>query len=174
MSKRVVAVVSADAPAVVEALFREYGEWVAEQLGRVGITFTEADLERHHDAFREEFPRLLGPRGRLLIARVDDEPVGVGALKPINEKTGEIKRMYVRPSAQGLGAGRAMLTRLVGDARAEGYTTVRLETLHLMTTAHAMYRAAGFVETPPFDGSETADSPLAPLTMFMELDLGVR
>jgi GNAT superfamily N-acetyltransferase len=163
---------AADISAVVDPLFHEYGEWVAGRLERdAGITFTGADLARHHEAFRRELPRLLGSRGRLLVARLGDSPVGVGALKPVDDTTAEIKRMYVRPAVQGIGVGRAILARLVRDARAERYATVRLETLRFMTTAHALYRAFGFVETAKFDGSEAAKTVLDPLTIFMELDL---
>lgn len=168
----VVGAATADVSTVVEPLFREYGEWVAGRLAHdAGITFTDSDLDRHHDAFRGELPRLLGPRGRLLVARLDDIPVGVGALKPVDETTAEVKRMYVRPPAQGLGVGRAILTHLVRAARAERYATVRLETLRFMTSAQALYRAFGFVEAPRFAGSETANTVLEPLTTFMELDL---
>ena len=153
-------------------MFREYGEWVAGQLERdVGITFSEADMARHHDAFRSKLPRLLGPRGRLLMARIGADPVGVGALKPVDGTTADIKRMYVRPAAQGLGVGRALLARLVQDARAERYATVRLETLRFMTTAHAMYRAVGFADVGRFDGTEAANTVLDPLTIAMQLDL---
>jgi GNAT superfamily N-acetyltransferase len=168
----IAAATAAEVSAVVEPLFREYGEWLAERLEQdAAITFTDADLARHHDGFRGELPRLLGPGGRLLVARLEDTPVGVGALKPVDEATAEIKRMYVRPQAQGIGVGRAILARLVLDARAERYTTIRLETLRLMTKAQAMYRAFGFVEVPRFDGSEVANTVLEPCTIFMELDL---
>jgi GNAT superfamily N-acetyltransferase len=171
-SLTVATVTAADVPAVVEPLFREYGEWVADRLGQdLGITFTDADLARHHDAFRGELPRLLGSRGRLLVARLGDDPVGVGTLKPVDGTTAEIKRMYVRPAAQGRGVGGALIARLLQDARAEGYTTVRLETLRFMTTAQALYRALGFVDVPPFDGSEAAGTVVEPLTIFMALDL---
>jgi len=164
-----------DVSEVVDPLFREYGEWVARRLGQdVGITFTEADLARHHDAFRAELPGLLGTRGRLLVARLGDNPVGVSTLKPVDETTAEIKRMYVRPAAQGLGVGRAIVARLLQDATAEGYATVRLETLRFMTIARAMYRAFGFVEVQAFDGSEAANTVLEPLTIFMALDLAGR
>ncbi|HET9141250.1 GNAT family N-acetyltransferase [Actinophytocola sp.] len=161
-----------DLSTVVEPLFREYGEWLVGHLERdFGMTLTEADQDRYHDAFRAEFPRLLGSRGRLLVARLGDDPVGVGTLKPIDDTTAEIKRMYVRPAAQGRGIGRAILTRLVRDAGAEGYTTVRLETLRFMTTAQSMYRAFEFVETAKFDGAETANTEFEPLTISMELNL---
>lgn len=168
----VATVAATDVSAVVEPLFGEYGEWIAGRLEQdVGITFTDADLARHHDGLRGELPRLLGPGGRLLVARLGDDAVGVGALRPVDDTTAEIKRMYVRPAAQGLGIGRAILARLVQDARAEGYATVRLETVRFMTTALAMYRAFDFVEVARFDGSETANTVLEPLTVFMELDL---
>jgi GNAT superfamily N-acetyltransferase len=163
---------AAEVPAVVDPLFREYGKWVVDQLEQdVGLTFSDADVARHHDAFRGELPRLLGSRGRLLVARLDDDPVGVGTLKPVDDTTAEIKRMYVRPAAQGIGIGRALLTRLVDDARAEGYATARLETVRFMTTALALYRAFGFVEVAMFDGSEAASTVFEPLTTWMELDL---
>jgi GNAT superfamily N-acetyltransferase len=171
----VTTVTAADVSAVVDPLFREYGEWVAAHLEQdAGITFTEADQARHHDAFRSEIPRLLGSRGQLVVARLGDDPVGVGTLKPVDDTTAEIKRMYVSPPAQGHGVGRAILARLVQDARAERYATVRLETLRFMTAARAMYRSSGFVEVARFDGSETANTALEPLTIFMEIDLTAR
>jgi GNAT superfamily N-acetyltransferase len=165
-------VAATEVPAVVDPLFREYGEWVAQQLEQdVGITFTVAEQDRHHDAFRGELPRLLGARGRILVARLDDDPVGVGTLKPVDDTTAEFKRMYVRPAAQGLGVGRAIFSRLVEDARAEGFTTARLETLRFMTAARAIYGASDFVEVAMFDGSEAAGTVFEPLTTWMELDL---
>ena len=166
------AVAGAEVSGVVDSLLGEYGDWVADQLARdAGSTLTAAELARHHQAFRAQLPRLLGPRGRLLVARLDGRPVGVGALKPVDEATAEIKRMFVRPAAQGLGVGRAILHRLLQDASAEGYATVRLETLRFMTTARAMYRAAGFVEAARFAGSEAAGTALDPLTIALQLDL---
>jgi GNAT superfamily N-acetyltransferase len=162
----------ADVAEIVDPLFREYGEWVSAHLeDDVGIKLSESDVTRHHDAFRAELPRLLGCRGRLLVALLGDSPVGVGTLKPVDDTTAEIKRMYVRPAARGRGVGRALLDRLLQDARTEGYATVRLETLRFMTAALAMYRSVQFVEVARFAGSETADTVMDPLTIAMELDL---
>jgi GNAT superfamily N-acetyltransferase len=161
-----------DVASLVEPLFREYGNWVLGRLqDDLGLRLDEADLERHHKEFRAELPRLTGPGGRLLLARAGEDAVGVGALKPVDGTTAEIKRMYVRPQARGRGVGRALLQRLVDDARSEGYRTARLESLRFMTEAHAMYRSFGFVDTAIFDGSEAAMSGLEGLTYFMELSL---
>lgn len=168
----VVAAAADDVSVVVDPLFREYSEWVAGLFDRnAGIVYTDADVAGHHDAMRGELPQLHGPRARLLVALLDDTPVGVGALKPVDETTAEVKRMYVRPAAQGIGVGRAILTRLVQAARAEHYTTVRLETLRIMTAAQALYRTFGFVDVAKFDGSELADTVLEPLAIHMELDV---
>ena len=157
----------------VEPLLREYGEWAAAQIERsAGIRFTHAELDQYHDAFRRELPLLLRARGRLLCAQVNQELVGVGALKPIGDATAEIKRMYVRPSAQRTGIGRTILNRLVREAVSEGYKSIQLETLRFMVTAQTMYRSAGFHETHKFVGSQTGGTPLASLALFMVLDLG--
>jgi len=84
--------------------------------------------------------------------------------------TAEIKRMYVRPGARRTGVGRAILERLLADARVEGYRFVRLETLRFMVEAHALYRSVGFVDTVVLDRSGTAMSGLANLAYQMELE----
>jgi GNAT superfamily N-acetyltransferase len=162
------------AAAAVEPLLREYVPWVvAELAAALGLTFDDVDavIEQHHAAFRAELPNLVEGRGRLLVARVDGEPVGVGALRPVDATTAEVKRMFVRPRAQGHGIGRALLERLLDDARGEGYAVARLETLTVMTAARALYRSLGFRDTPAFPGSEAALSGLDPFTVYMALDL---
>jgi ribosomal protein S18 acetylase RimI-like enzyme len=174
-SLHIASVAAAEVPAIVDPLFREYGRWVARQLqDDTGIILTAADLAGHHEAFRAELAGLLGARGRLLVAHLGGESVGVGALKPLDDTTTEIKRMFVRPGSRGRGIGRALLEQLVDDAQDEHYETVRLETLRFMTAAQAMYRAFGFAEVARFEGSETAGTPLEPLTIAMEFTIGAR
>jgi ribosomal protein S18 acetylase RimI-like enzyme len=67
--------------------------------------------------------------------------------------------------------GRALLERLMADARAEGYTAARLESLSFMTEAHALYRSFGFAHISMFDGCEAALSGLEGVTYYMELKL---
>jgi hypothetical protein len=60
----IAAATAAEVSAVVEPLFREYGEWLAERLEQdAAITFTDADLARHHDGFRGELPAAARPSG---------------------------------------------------------------------------------------------------------------
>lgn len=89
-------------------------------------------------------------RGTFLVARVDGEPVGCGALRRIADATGEIKRMYVRPAARGSGVGRAILAALEDEARRLGMTRLVLETGVYQLEAMALYERAGFARIEPF------------------------
>lgn len=161
-------------PELVEPLFDEFLSWGAGRLERdYGVQFDDraAMIDAHHDAFRQQVPNLVGPRGRLLVARVADLPVGVVALKPVDDTTAEVKRMFVRPAARGLGIGRALLERLLADARDLGYRVARLETLRFMTEAQALYRSLGFADSEPFESSEAAEAGVGELTVYMRLGL---
>jgi DNA-binding MarR family transcriptional regulator len=61
------------------------------------------------------------------------------------------KRMWVAPSARGLGVGRRLLTELETYAAIRGVRTVRLETNRSLTEAIGLYRSAGYAEVEPFN-----------------------
>src|SRR5271154_2013687 len=48
-------------------------------------------------------------RGAFVLAYLDGQTVGCGALRPLGAESAEIKRMYVVPSARRQGVGRAIL-----------------------------------------------------------------
>ena len=146
------------------ALAREFGDWATEQIeARLGIVIP-ADADHPPEVLDE----LLATGGRLYVAEVDGAAVGVGGLKPLSDTAGEIKRMFVRSSARGLGAGRAIVGQLIADARALGFETVYLESASFMHSAHALYRSVGFVPSDPYPGTEFGD---AAVSVFMRLDL---
>lgn len=91
------------------------------------------------------------PRGVLLLARRDGEPVGCGAVKFLADDVAELKRMWVAPSARGLGLGRRMLGELEDRARRAGCRRCQLDTNGTLVEAIAMYRSLGYAEVPPFN-----------------------
>lgn len=97
------------------------------------------------------------PAGVLLVARLHGEPIGCGALKVHDDAPAEIKRMWVAPSARGLGLGRRLLTELETYAAAGGVRTVRLETNRSLGEAIGLYRAAGYREVTAFNDEHYAD-----------------
>ena len=100
---------------------------------------------------------LTPPAGRVLIAYLHSEPVGCGAVKHHADAPSEIKRMWVAPSARGLGLGRRVLAELEALAAESGASTTRLETNRALVEAIALYRSAGYREVPAFNDEPFAD-----------------
>jgi putative acetyltransferase len=91
------------------------------------------------------------PGGRLLLAYVDNELAGCAALHRFEEHVAEMKRLYVRPGFRGQHIGQRLSERLIADARAIGYTSMRLDTIpSVMDKAIELYRSYGFHEIAPY------------------------
>ncbi len=99
---------------------------------------------------------LTPPVGSFVVARLKGEPVGCGALKRIDQTTGEIKRVWTAPAARGLGVARRILQKLEGKARAMELTTLRLDTNKALKEAHAFYRKQGFRDAERFNDNPYA------------------
>jgi GNAT superfamily N-acetyltransferase len=129
-----------DELAVVRELFREY----ADGLG-VDLCF---------QGFNEELATLPGqyvrPAGGLWLAVDDANVLGCVALRALDAQRCEIKRMYVRESARGLGAGRLLAEHVMRAAREAGYGQMYLDTLPKLHAAIALYRSLGFRQTEPY------------------------
>jgi GNAT superfamily N-acetyltransferase len=157
-----------------EALFREHMAWVTERTrAEYRLDITGGDPQAAHEAFLEEWQQLIGPRGRVYLARVAGADAGIAVLKPISPTTAEVKRMYVNPKQRGTGLGRRLLAALVADAAQIGYRTIRLDSAGFMTEAHALYRSAGFRECDPYEDFEGAKyAPIDPGSwVFMTMEL---
>ena len=94
---------------------------------------------------------LTEPAGLLLVARLRGEPVGCGALKFHGAKPAEVKRMWVAPTARGLGVGRRILGELEERARRRRVRVVHLETNKTLREAMSLYRSAGYLEVERFN-----------------------
>ena len=109
--------------------------------------------------FRLDPSEVADGQGAFLIASSSGKPVGCGAVRRIEARTGEIKRMYVSPDARGRGIGRAVLAALEAEARTLGIARLVLETGLRQGEALALYEGAGFSRIPPF--GEYVNSPLS-------------
>jgi DNA-binding MarR family transcriptional regulator/GNAT superfamily N-acetyltransferase len=117
-----------------------------------------SELNRRFDAgfdpalsIPAELDELRPPAGVFLIATLRAEPIGCGALKFHGDAPTELKRMWVAPSARGLGIGRRLLTELERRAAASGSDVVRLETNATLSEAIGLYRSAGYREVDAFN-----------------------
>ena len=125
----------------VRALFLEYG-------ASLGFSLC-------FQSFDEELKSLPGaygpPGGRLILARHNDHAAGCIALRKFEPSICEMKRLYVRPADRGSGLGRMLVERLISEARAIGYRSMRLDTIgSAMQEAIVLYRRMGFLEIAPY------------------------
>jgi DNA-binding MarR family transcriptional regulator len=97
------------------------------------------------------------PAGAFLVATLRGEPVGCAALKHGGAAPPEVKRMWVDPSARGLGLGRRLLSDVEALARANGSRAIRLDTNAALVEAISLYRSAGYEEIPPYNDEPNAD-----------------
>jgi GNAT superfamily N-acetyltransferase len=128
------------------------------------IAALDAELTRVYpeegaNHFRLDPDEVADGRGAFLVALQRGTPIGCGAVRRIDDRTGELKRMYVAPEARGTGVGRAMLAALEEHARSLGLVRVVLETGARQERAMRLYARAGFVRIAPF--GEYVSSPLS-------------
>ena len=128
----------------VRALFLEYAEALA-----VDLCFQNFDAELH--GLPGEYA---GPRGALLVAKVDGVFAGCCAIRPLDSadyaNACEMKRLYVRPAFRGLGLGRKLAEGILELAQQADYACVLLDTLDDMESARALYEDLGFEPIPPY------------------------
>lgn len=171
-----IAVESSAHKAAARELVREYLRWVADVARtNYGLIF---DIDAMIESDIQDQSKFYPPTGRFYLLQYAGLYVGVGCLKRLAEGVGEIQRMFVQPQIRGVGAGRALVERLIQDAKNLGYLTVRLESLKALSTTHALYRSVGFVEIDPYsENSMKAYQPPDSLgayrrsALFMELTL---
>jgi len=84
------------------------------------------------------------PGGAFVIAWLDDQPVGCGALRPLERGVAEVKRMFVEKDARRQGVAKKVLEKIETIACVLGYRTLRLETGILQPEAIGLYESAGF------------------------------
>jgi GNAT superfamily N-acetyltransferase len=97
------------------------------------------------------------PVGWLLLARLDGEAVGCGALKRLDDTTGEIKRVWVSPAARGMGVAARLMDRLEALAGEMGCRRVLLDTNRTLTEAKALYLKRSYREIARYNDNPYAD-----------------
>ena len=134
-------------PALLQATREIFVEY-AQSLG-IDLCFQQFD---------NELAQLPGdyapPQGALLLALVDGQVAGCGALRPLTDvdyaNACEMKRLYVRPAYRKFGLGRLLAQALFDRGLQAGYSAMLLDTLDEMEAARGLYASLGFEEIPPY------------------------
>lgn len=124
-------------------LFREYAEAIATDLEYQDFSSELASLPAPY----------VPPAGALFIgyAGAGASVAGCVALRPIADRIGEMKRLYVRPPFRSLGLGKRLVEAVIHAAGQAGCAELRLDTLPSMASAQALYHRLGFVEIPAYN-----------------------
>jgi len=108
---------------------------------------------------------LCEPEVHFFVARIDGKTQGCGALA-VKDGYGEIKSMFVDPTARGHGLAAKLLARIEVAAVAMNLTSLKLETGDLLHEAHRLYERHGYSRCDPFGDYKTD-----PSSLFMEKPL---
>lgn len=98
--------------------------------------------------------------GVFLVVEDAGAPVGCGGIRrldvPHPAVRYEVKHLYLRPSARGRGAGRALMEELERRARMLGATELVLDTNRSLEAAGALYARLGYRRIPPYNDNPNA------------------
>ena len=86
----------------------------------------------------------------VVVAYQNKEPIGCGAFKPYDNKSVEVKRMYVKPSNRGTGAASEILNSLEIWAKEIGNKRAVLETGKRQVEAVRFYHKSGYHRIPNY------------------------
>jgi GNAT superfamily N-acetyltransferase len=116
---------------------------VADVLAEFGLTFgsgspTDDQLRGLPGAYADH-------GGMFWVAHHDAALVGTCGVFPVGPATFELRKMYLRPAARGLGLGTKLLDRAIAWTRDHGGEAMVCDTIEEMTRAIAFYEAHGFV-----------------------------
>jgi len=139
------------------SIFREY----------IGSASVDLGFQDYEAEFATLPGRYAMPQGQILLVWQGGQVVGCAALRPIDEATCEMKRVYLRSSTRGIGLGRKLVERILHEARAAGYHRICLDVLPEFTAATRIYETLGFQPAPPVSFNPV------PGTQFLALDLSV-
>jgi GNAT superfamily N-acetyltransferase len=163
MGKKTVSLISYDDKVHREQFFElnvEYFEYLRDAaLKNLGATGFVKNPREYVKRVFPEFASIKPFEGIIYLLMVDDEAVGMGALRKLEDGVGEIKRMFIRPEFQGKGYGKEMMVRLMDRAKELGYSTLRLDTAYFLEAAVHIYKSAGFKERGKYPGTESEAGP---------------
>jgi len=133
----------------------------AEAVAATGHYFAELD-RRFPGGFDPGDARYAGSGSTegsvFVVATSDGRPVACGGVVRVDERTGEIKRMWVADDWRGAGLGTRMLRHLEAEAARLGYRRVVLDTNATLVEAVAMYVRAGYAHVERYNDNPYAQA----------------
>lgn len=127
-----------DNPGIAKIIRDTLAEFGANHPGTV---YFDPTTDRLYELFQEE------KRSVYNVALLDGKMVGGGGIYPtegLPADTCELVKMYLLPEGRGIGLGKMMIDRCIGQAKTLGFNKIYLETMPELQQALNIYARFGF------------------------------
>ena len=122
-------------------------ELIMEYVDSLGFDLDFQDFEHELADLKEHYAP---PDGCLLLATLENKPVGCVAMSKFGDNICEMKRLYIRPEFRGHGFGRALAENVIEKAKESGYSHMRLDMVMPRDAARELYLSLGFKDIEPY------------------------
>lgn len=136
-------------------LFKEYSD-------SLNFSLSFQNIDNELDNIPGKYSK---PNGCIILAWDNFTPIGCIGMRPLDELTCEIKRLYLKPNYRGLGLGRLLTKNIIAYSRKREYLKACLDTTSKMKKAISIYKSLGFVEISAYYNNPLPD------VIFFELNL---
>ncbi|MGO1117387.1 GNAT family N-acetyltransferase [Rhodovibrionaceae bacterium A322] len=156
-----------DRSALEELLHEYYGVMNQKMLAAGGEA---QEIEPFINAMWDDVDSYLPPTGRLLLATgPEGDLLGCGFMRQIQDRAGEMKRLYVRAAARGTGLGRKLVELRMSAAREMGWKTLLVDTVRGNQEMLTLYNKLGFREIDRYANNPNSDE-LAAYLVYLQYD----
>jgi uncharacterized protein (DUF1697 family)/N-acetylglutamate synthase-like GNAT family acetyltransferase len=139
-------------------LILEYIEWLNRDLCFQNI---DEELNRFPEKYDE-------PDGAFIIAKENENVIGCVGLTKLDDKTCEMKRLFVNDHYRSKGIGKTLVEKIIEEAKLKNYEKMRLDTLDTMKNALEIYSKAGFYEIEAYYNNPNTE------VIYLEKILGMK
>ena len=139
----------------VRSLFREYTDMLVSLDPDFRIYL---DIQHYDDELENLEGKYGRPDGRLYVLYEEGEAAACIALRRLDTRRAELKRLYVRPRFRGRGLSTILLERILKEAEEIGYEEILLDTLPCLESAISLYLRHGFSFTERYNDSPEKDT----------------
>jgi putative acetyltransferase len=106
------------------------------------------DMDNIHQSYFDN-------NGIFLVLTDNDQIIGTGAIRKIDDEICELKRLWLLYEYHGKGLGYHMMQELLSFSREKGYSRMRLETdREFQSRAFEFYKRLGFYEIPRYSDNQ--------------------
>lgn len=140
---------------IAKKIFLEYAE-------ELGFDLCFQNFEEELKFIKTQYGK---PKGGIILIKSNNDIIGCIAVRKLENRVGELKRMYIKRIFRNKGYGKELLYKAIELAREFNYKKLRLDTLPTMDKAIKLYKAAGFIEIEPYRYNPITG------TIFFELEI---